>query len=140
MEAVVLAEGALSAIMTASGGDMRKAVTFLQSSHQLSAGTAVTTAIVTDISGQVNKIDEASNLLGTFINDGVLYFNIIMKSETFLLYLFLEEFFDKKCFSLKKDFPLFLRFEATLPGMQEKKDEKKSRKGIVCNIYSLQCV
>ena len=53
METVLLASGALSAIMTASGGDMRKAVTFLQSSHQLSAGSPVTIGIVTDISGQV---------------------------------------------------------------------------------------
>ena len=53
MEAVALANGALDAIMCASGGDMRKAVTFLQSSHQLSAGTLVTIAIVSDISGEV---------------------------------------------------------------------------------------
>ena len=53
MEAVALAKGALDAIMCASGGDMRKAVTFLQSSHQLSAGTPVTVAIVADISGEV---------------------------------------------------------------------------------------
>ena len=53
MEAVALANGALDAIMCASGGDMRKAVTFLQSSHQLSAGTLVTIAIVADISGEV---------------------------------------------------------------------------------------
>jgi replication factor C subunit 2/4 len=53
MEAVDLASGALDAIMTASGGDMRKAVTFLQSSHQLSAGTPVTVGIVSDISGEV---------------------------------------------------------------------------------------
>jgi replication factor C subunit 2/4 len=53
MEAVELASGALDAIMTASGGDMRKAVTFLQSSHQLSAGTPVTVGIVSDISGEV---------------------------------------------------------------------------------------
>mmetsp|Transcript_24523 Transcript_24523/g.23535 ORF Transcript_24523/g.23535 Transcript_24523/m.23535 type:complete len:363 (+) Transcript_24523:96-1184(+) len=53
VETVRLAEGALSAIMTASGGDMRKAVTFLQSAHQLSLGSAVTVDIVTDISGQV---------------------------------------------------------------------------------------
>ena len=53
METVTLAEGALAAIMTASCGDMRKAVTFLQSSHQLSAGGPVTVATVSDISGQV---------------------------------------------------------------------------------------
>ena len=55
METVLLAADALSAIMEASGGDMRKAVTFLQSSHQLSAGSPVTTSIVTDISGQVRN-------------------------------------------------------------------------------------
>ena len=55
METVTLAADALSAIMEASGGDMRKAVTFLQSSHQLSAGSPVTTSIVTDISGQVRN-------------------------------------------------------------------------------------
>jgi replication factor C subunit 2/4 len=63
METVVLANGALSAIMTASGGDMRKAVTFLQSSHQLSAGCPVTTATVTDISGQVNHIHVSGKLI-----------------------------------------------------------------------------
>lgn len=56
METVTLATGALSAIMEASGGDMRKAVTFLQSSHQLSAGLPVTISIVTDISGQVRLL------------------------------------------------------------------------------------
>ena len=55
METVLLAADALSAIMEASGGDMRKAVTFLQSSHQLSAGSPVITSIVTDISGQVRN-------------------------------------------------------------------------------------
>ena len=60
METVLLASGALSAIMTASGGDMRKAVTFLQSSHQLSAGSPVTIDIVTDISGQVRLSDISS--------------------------------------------------------------------------------
>lgn len=39
--------------MNASGGDMRKAVTFLQSSHQLSGGAPITVQTVTDISGQV---------------------------------------------------------------------------------------
>ena len=54
-EEVSLAPGALDAIMTASGGDMRKCVTFLQSAHQLCGGpgSTVTTDIVVDISGQV---------------------------------------------------------------------------------------
>jgi hypothetical protein len=42
--------------MKASQGDMRKAVTFLQSSHQLSSGSSgnvVTVRMVVDISGQV---------------------------------------------------------------------------------------
>ena len=72
METVVLASGALSAIMTASGGDMRKAVTFLQSSHQLSAGTAVTTDIVTDISGQVNKVYIELNKLRPQLNSRLM--------------------------------------------------------------------
>jgi DNA polymerase III delta prime subunit len=55
MEGVALSNGALDAITCASGGDMRKAVTFLQSSHQLSAGTPVTMTIVADISGEVGS-------------------------------------------------------------------------------------
>ena len=47
--------GTLSAIIAASGGDMRKAVTFLQSSHQLSGGVPVSVKMVTDISGQVSQ-------------------------------------------------------------------------------------
>ena len=52
-EKVNLAEGAIDTILKTSGGDMRKAVTFLQSSHQLSGGDAVTTELVIDVSGQV---------------------------------------------------------------------------------------
>lgn len=52
-EGVVLEPSTLDAIMLASGGDMRKAVTFLQSSHQLSGGAPVTAAMVMDISAQV---------------------------------------------------------------------------------------
>jgi replication factor C subunit 2/4 len=66
MEAVELASGALDAIMTASGGDMRKAVTFLQSSHQLSAGTPVTVGIVSDISGEVLHENDSSPLRLSF--------------------------------------------------------------------------
>jgi len=54
-EGVQLGEGALDTILTCSGGDMRKAVTFLQSSHQLSGGQPVSTEMVVDISGQVPK-------------------------------------------------------------------------------------
>ena len=54
-ESVLLDDGALNAIMSASGGDMRKAVTFLQSAHQLSGGTQVTGNMVSDISGQVPR-------------------------------------------------------------------------------------
>ena len=39
--------------MNTCGGDMRKAVTSLQSSHQLSYGDIVTSDMVIDISGQV---------------------------------------------------------------------------------------
>ena len=49
----MLEDGSLSAVMAASGGDMRKAVTFLQSAHQLSGGAPVSVQMVTDISGQV---------------------------------------------------------------------------------------
>ena len=52
-EGVRLEEGVLDTLMRASGGDMRKALTFLQSSHQLSGGGAVDMRTVLDISGQV---------------------------------------------------------------------------------------
>lgn len=53
-ERVLLGEGTLSTVMRVSGGDMRKAVTYLQSSHQLTgAGMVVTPECVMDISGQV---------------------------------------------------------------------------------------
>ena len=52
-EGVRLGDGALDTILKTSGGDMRKAVTYLQSSHQLSGGQPVTTEMVVDISGQV---------------------------------------------------------------------------------------
>lgn len=52
-EGVELEEGTLNVILTASGGDMRKAVTYLQSAHQLSAGGSVTSDLIIDISGQV---------------------------------------------------------------------------------------
>lgn len=53
-EGINLSEATLDAILTASNGDMRKAVTFLQSSHQLSNGQAtIAPETVVDISGQV---------------------------------------------------------------------------------------
>ena len=54
-EQVQLGGGSLEAIMKASGGDMRKAVTYLQSAHQLcgGAGFSITPETVTDISCQV---------------------------------------------------------------------------------------
>ena len=55
-ENVNLAEGAMNTILESAEGDMRKAVTFLQTSHQLggaSAANAVTSEIVIDISGQI---------------------------------------------------------------------------------------
>lgn len=39
--------------MEVSGGDMRKAVTYLQTCHQLSDGNAITLDDVVDISGKV---------------------------------------------------------------------------------------
>jgi len=65
-ENVKLAPGALDSILQNSGGDMRKAVTFLQTSHQLScsagysadgiapmATSVVTPAMVVDIAGAI---------------------------------------------------------------------------------------
>jgi len=53
-EGVQLDDGAMNTILLASGGDMRKAVTFLQTSHQLAPqGTSVTSEIVIDIAGMV---------------------------------------------------------------------------------------
>lgn len=52
-EKVTLGDGAIDTILKTSGGDMRKAVTYLQSSHQLGGGDAVTKDMVLDVSGQV---------------------------------------------------------------------------------------
>ena len=65
-EKVNLAPGALDTILSASGGDMRKAVTFLQTSHQLACSSSnitdmtstsknamVTSEMVVDVAGQV---------------------------------------------------------------------------------------
>lgn len=54
MENVRLAEGALDTIMTVSEGDMRKAVTYLQSANELAGRDSIVTSdIVLDVSGQV---------------------------------------------------------------------------------------
>jgi replication factor C subunit 2/4 len=54
-EGVRLAEGALATIMHAANGDMRKAVTYLQSAHQLSGeiNGLVTSAAVVEMSGAI---------------------------------------------------------------------------------------
>jgi len=53
-EGITLSDTTLEAILGASNGDMRKAVTFLQSSHQLSGGqSTIPPETVIDISGQV---------------------------------------------------------------------------------------
>ncbi len=52
-ENVSLEEGSLDAIMLASGGDMRKALTFLQSCAQFSGGLPISPEIVSDMSGMV---------------------------------------------------------------------------------------
>lgn len=49
-------EDTLRVILKASGGDMRKAVTFLQSSHQLCGDGPITVEAVVDISGQVKLL------------------------------------------------------------------------------------
>lgn len=53
-EGVKVTDSSLDALLTASKGDMRKAVTYLQSSHQLTQGKKVITPeIVADVSGAV---------------------------------------------------------------------------------------
>lgn len=53
-ESVQLGDGALDTIMKVSEGDMRKAVTFLQSAHELAGkNNTVSSDIVLDVSGQV---------------------------------------------------------------------------------------
>ena len=56
-EGVKLGPSCLDTVLRVSGGDMRKAVTFLQSAHQLSVGQdsgVVTADLVVDLSGQVS--------------------------------------------------------------------------------------
>lgn len=56
-EGIQLTEATLEAILQASNGDMRKAVTFLQSAYQLSGGrSTISPDVVIDISGRVRYI------------------------------------------------------------------------------------
>jgi replication factor C subunit 2/4 len=56
-EGIQLTEATLEAILQASNGDMRKAVTFLQSAYQLSGGrSTISPDVVIDISGRVSYI------------------------------------------------------------------------------------
>ena len=55
-EHVQIDEVTMSLILKTSGGDMRKAVTYLQSSHQLSGNAPITIDTVLDISGQVTLL------------------------------------------------------------------------------------
>ena len=75
-EGVKLAEGAMETLMTASGGDMRKAVTFLQSSHQLAGkDEAITSAMIVDLTSAVP--DSAIDELWTAMTSGV--FDVLAK-------------------------------------------------------------
>jgi hypothetical protein len=57
MEHVELEEDALNTIMTVSEGDMRKAVTYLQSAHELAGkNSSISSDIVLDVSGQVSSL------------------------------------------------------------------------------------
>lgn len=56
MEHVHLGEGVLHTLMEVSEGDMRKAVTYLQSAHDLSgSGSQVSENMVFDVSGRVSS-------------------------------------------------------------------------------------
>lgn len=53
-ENVTVEDATLDELLSTSGGDMRKAVTFLQSCHQLTNGKAsISPAMVVDVSGKV---------------------------------------------------------------------------------------
>ncbi|CAE7356536.1 RFC2, partial [Symbiodinium microadriaticum] len=53
-EGVKLGDGVLDALLEVSEGDMRKAVTYLQSAHDLSAGSShISHEMVLDVSGQI---------------------------------------------------------------------------------------
>ena len=68
----------MQAILKASNGDMRKAVTFLQSAYQLSTGESeISAAVVTDLSGLVSffiKLLCIRSFLKVLL---VYYFNIL---------------------------------------------------------------
>lgn len=70
--------------MSASGGDMRKAVTFLQSSHQLSGGAPVSMKMVTDIGGQV--CDENAQI--NYYDAGTLYDECILNYYCYCVIIF----------------------------------------------------
>ena len=53
LEGVRCDEGVLERIMEVSGGDMRRAVTFLQSCSQLCRNKPISVNVVIDISGSV---------------------------------------------------------------------------------------
>lgn len=94
-EDVILADGALDTIMKASNGDMRKAVTYLQSAHQLCVGDRkiVTTEIVIDISCKVpanamsilwekmssNVFDQMRSCVDNIINEGYPMSELLMQ-------------------------------------------------------------
>lgn len=48
----------MDSVMKASGGDMRKAVTYLQTAHQLSDGISISDEDIVDISGQVISLSK----------------------------------------------------------------------------------
>lgn len=52
-EGVTLEENTMNSLMVSSGGDMRKAVTYLQSAHQLSGGAAISAALILDMTAAV---------------------------------------------------------------------------------------
>ena len=55
---MTLGQGSLDTLMRSCEGDMRKAVGFLQSAHDLSGGgnTEVTVQMIEDVCGQVNGV------------------------------------------------------------------------------------
>ena len=74
----------MNTILVASGGDMRKAVTYLQSAHQLSSKGIVTSDLIVDISARVpdaimaklweaissNRFDKMRLTVSDIISDG----------------------------------------------------------------------
>lgn len=84
MEHVELDEDALNTILVAARGDMRKAVTYLQSAHQLSSKGLVTSSLVIDISARVpdsimsklwesissNRFDKMKSTVSDIVSEG----------------------------------------------------------------------